>query len=506
MPNSDGANMQTFLELLKEFRKNDFTLSNTPYDSAWVARLKDVDANMSDMALEWICEHQLSDGSWGASFPFYYHDRVVCTLACMIALTYRGKRQSDKNQISAGLAALDEITSGATGRLQLEPSATVGFEMIVPTLITEAERLGLMPKGKELALSRLAKLRETKMSKLQGIKVSRQYTIAHSAEMVGKDRLEMLDPDNLQESNGSVGNSPAATAHFALYVRAGDEKALNYLRPIVTARKGGAPTLTPLELFELNWVMWNFSLTDLYQKDHEIAKVCNIHLDYLEENWKSGQGLGFSSSYSVVDADDTFVGYEVLSKLGRNPELAAVLQYEEENWFRCFHLEANPSIDVNIHVLGALKQAGYDRTHLSVQKALRFIRTSRMNNSYFFDKWNLSPYYTTAHLIISAKGYDDELCKDSVRWILETQQANGSWRSFSQPTAEETAYCIQALTIWQKHTGISYREQIQKAVLWLQGHSEPPYPPLWIGKSLYAPQNLITSSILSALELAKESL
>src|SRR5215212_12234241 len=228
MPNSSGAKMQTFLEVLKDFGKNDLTLSNTPYDSAWVARLKDVDASMSNMALEWICEHQLPDGSWGASFPFYYHDRVVCTLACMIALTYRGRRQSDKNQISAGLAALDQIMWGATGRLQLEPSATVGFEMIVPTLITEAEKLGLMPKGKERALSRLATLRQAKLSKLQGINVSRQYTIAHSAEMVGRDWLEMLDPDHLQESNGSVGNSPAATAHFALYVCPSDEKALNY--------------------------------------------------------------------------------------------------------------------------------------------------------------------------------------------------------------------------------------------------------------------------------------
>ncbi len=498
--------MQTFLELLKDFGKNDLALSNTPYDSAWVARLKDVDADMSNMALEWICEQQLADGSWGASFPFYYHDRVVCTLASMIALTYRGRRRSDKNQINAGLAALDKIMAGATRRLQLEPSATVGFEMIVPTLITEAERLGLMPKAKERALSRLSKLREAKLNKLQGIKVSRHYTIAHSAEMVGKDWLDMLDPDHLQEINGSVGNSPAATAHFALYVRPCDEDALSYLRPIVTARKGGAPTLTPLELFELTWVLWNFSLTSLYQNDSEIAKICNTHLDYLEKNWRPGQGLGFSSSYSVVDADDTFVGYEILSKLGRNPELAAVLQYEEENWFRCFHLEANPSVDVNIHVLGALKQAGYDKSHPSVQKALRFIRSSCIDDRYFADKWNLSPFYTTAHLIISAKGYDDELCKESVQWILDTQQANGSWGFFSRPTAEETAYCIQALTIWQKHTGMSHREQIQKAATWLQNHCEPPYPPLWIGKSLYCPQSLVMSSILSALELVKESL
>jgi hypothetical protein len=51
-----------------------------------------------------------------------------------------------------------------------------------------------------------------------------------------------------------------------------------------------------------------------------------------------------------------------------------------------------------------------------------------------------------------------------------------------------------------------HKEQIQKAAAWLKNHCEPPYPPLWIGKSLYCPQSLVMSSILSALELVKESL
>ena len=32
----------------------------------------------------------------------YYHDRVVCTLAAMIALSYRGHRDHDKVQIESG--------------------------------------------------------------------------------------------------------------------------------------------------------------------------------------------------------------------------------------------------------------------------------------------------------------------------------------------------------------------------------------------------------------------
>lgn len=496
--------METFAELLEKVGTD--TISSTSYDTAWIARLKDVDSELGNRALEWICENQHEDGSWGARFPFYYHDRVVCTLSAMIALTYKGRRQQDKERIRRGLDALDRITAGATQGLQSAPNgATVGFEVITPTLVAEAEQLGIIKQQKERILGRLAHLRELKMKKLQGLKVSRFITVAHSAEMTGKDKLDLLDIDHLQEANGSVGNSPAATAHFALYVKPGEQCALDYLSQIVRAHKGGAPALSPFETFECVWVLWNLSITNLYQTDKAVTNACNVHMDYLERTWKPGQGLSLSTSYSVPDADDTIVAYELLSKFGRKPELEAVLQYEDQNWFRCYHYEANPSIDVNIHALGALKQAGYDKWHPSVQKALGFIRSHRRHGRYWLDKWNLSPYYTATHAIIEASGYDDELCEDSIKWILETQEPDGSWGFFNVPTAEETAYCIQALAIWQRYTGRPCQETIKRASDWLADHCEPPYPPLWIGKSLYCPEILVKSCLLSALALAQES-
>ncbi len=497
--------METFVELLQKVGTGN-NISSTSYDTAWIARLKDINANLGNHALEWVCENQHEDGSWGAVFPYYYHDRVICTLSAMIALTYKGRRQEDKLRIQRGLEALDRITAGATQGLQLDPNgATVGFEVITPTLVAEAEQLGIIKQQKERILGRLARLRELKMRKLQGLKVSRFITVAHSAEMTGKDKLDLLDIEHLQEENGSVGASPAATAHFALYVKPGDQSALNYLSPIVKLRNGGAPTLSPIEIFERIWVLWNLSITNLYQVDKAIADVCDAHLDYLEKRWKPGQGLGFSEFFSPADADDTSVAYEILSKFGRKSDLNAVLQYEENEWFRCFHYEANPSVDVNIHVLGALKQAGCDKSNPSVQKALNFIRSKRLFQRYWLDKWNLSPYYTTAHLTIAASGYDDQLCEESIKWILETQEPDGSWGFFNVPTAEETAYCIQALVVWQRHAGGSFQERIKRARHWLLENCELPYPPLWIDKSLYCPEILVKSCILSALTLAQES-
>jgi halimadienyl-diphosphate synthase len=491
--------------LLKEIGPG--RMSSTAYDTAWVARLKDISQDLSYHALDWLCENQHNDGSWGAEFPFYYHDRIVCTLSAMIALTYRGRRQRDKTQIQNGQEALERITSGATQGLQSGPNgATVGFELITPTLVAEAERLGIIkPQGRERILSRLAELRAAKMKNLRGLNISRHITIAHSAEMAGEDHLEVLDTENLQERNGSVACSPSATAYFAIYVKPGDSQALNYLFPIINSHNGGAPTLAPIEIFERIWALWNISHTNLYHENKEIASLCNTHLDYLEKNWKRGYGLGFSKNFSLPDADDTSVAFEILSKFGRNPEPDAILQYEEAEWFRCFHHEANPSTDVNIHVLGALKWAGFDNSHPSIQKSLRFIRSTRISNKYWLDKWHLSAYYTTSHLIISAKGYDDQLCEESIKWILDTQQPDGSWGFFNRSTAEETAYCIQALAIWQKHTGKSLSSPIKQAGFWLSGNHRPPYPPLWIDKSLYCPETLVKSCILSALTLATES-
>ena len=56
---------------------------SSAYDTAWIARLVDWDESISRQALNWLREHQLPDGSWGASQFSYFHDRLICTLAAI---------------------------------------------------------------------------------------------------------------------------------------------------------------------------------------------------------------------------------------------------------------------------------------------------------------------------------------------------------------------------------------------------------------------------------------
>ncbi len=491
--------MPNFQALIKKLGTG--FVSHTAYDAAWVARLIDFDSDLSNHALEWLSTHQLPDGSWGVERPEYYHDRIMCTLGAMIALTHRGRRTRDKAQVEKGLQALGRMTDNATRELTADIyPATVGFEVIVPTLVHHAEELGIIKQQGDRILGKLSMLRKAKMKKLEGIRISRLTTIAHSAEMAGTDNLSLFDVDNLQEKNGSVSNNPAATAYFAMYVKPGDENALNYLRK-VSSINGGIPSFAPFDILERAWVLWNISLTDAIN-DPEIKGLCIPHVNYLKEQWKSGEGVGFSAEYSLADGDDTSVVQKILMDFGHPVDTTALHKYEEPEWFRCYHLEVNPSIDVNIHFLGVFKQLGYEKSHPTIIKILKFLRSKQDLSGFWFDKWHTSPYYTTAHAVMACCGYDDGAGEKAINWILKSQRKDGSWGFYSFPTAEETAYCIQALHAWQTSGKQVPKNSIHLARTWLEEHAHDPLTPMWIDKSLYCPELIVKSAILSAIQLA----
>lgn len=473
-------------------------MASTAYDTAWAARLGEVDWNLSNHALSWLVENQLPDGSWGAPAPMYYHDRVLCTLAAMIALSYRGHRVHDKVQIENGRNALERIVGGATQGLQSDPNgATVGFEMIAPTLAAEAEKLGIIKHQGSRILGRLSKQRAKKLSYLKDSMISRHVTIAFSAEMAGTDGKHMLDIKNLQESNGSVGVSPSATAYFATYIKRGDEASLNYLRNIIKP-DGGMPNVAPFDVFEIAWTLWNLSFIPDLKKNGKLQP----HLDFLSQAWQPKRGVGFAAGYSVKDSDDTGLVYDTLLRFGIEKDLASVLIYEEKDHFRCFDLEANPSISANIHVLSALGQAGLDRKNSSVHKVIRFLQKARGHNLFWLDKWHSSPYYATSHAIMACAGLANEVVEESIAWILKSQNADGSWGAYLS-TAEETAYAIQALWVWNEKVARIPKAALKNGARWLKEHMNPPYPPLWIGKCLYNPSLVIRSAVISALALAQ---
>jgi halimadienyl-diphosphate synthase len=105
--------------------------------------------------------------------------------------------------------------------------------------------------------------------------------------------------------------------------------------------------------------------------------------------------------------------------------------------------------------------------------------------------------------VITAAGYADELLDNAVYWLIETQNEDGSW-GFYIPTAEETAYCLQALVIWKRSGHPVPDGVLERGAAWLLAHMDDPLPPLWIGKCLYCPVYVVRSAVLSALMLVAQ--
>ncbi|KAK4269648.1 hypothetical protein QN277_022778 [Acacia crassicarpa] len=65
-------------------------ISVSAYDTAMVALVEDVNGSGAPQfpeSLKWIIDNQLPDGSWGDACKFLSYDRLLCTLASVIALT-----------------------------------------------------------------------------------------------------------------------------------------------------------------------------------------------------------------------------------------------------------------------------------------------------------------------------------------------------------------------------------------------------------------------------------
>ncbi len=498
-------------------------ISSAAYDTAWFARLIELDQSMGEQALAWLRENQHPNGCWGSEAVPYNHDRVICTLSAMTALAISGNERDKKRILRARLGldvALRSLQADIAG-------ATVGFEMIVPLLLDTAYELGAIQRksDKDLTLAYryvqnydnpgvdalrridiianyLIQGKEKKIATLPDGVLNRYVTAAFSAEMVGQSAINLLDIENIQEANGSVGCSPSATAYFALQVRPGDKAAINYLRDVAhqqgLGQGGGIPEMMPFNVFEIAWSLWHLSLID--SLDDEIKILCEPHLDFLEDTWKPERGVGFAAEFTPTDGDDTSIAFEALSRFGRTMDVDALLSYETNDHFRCYNLESNSSVGANIHILGALREAGFETQNPAVQKIYKFLLRHRVLSAFWADKWHTSPYYVTAHAVTVSAGYLDSLVSNSVDWIIETQRPDGAWGYYG-PTAEETAHCLRAVFTWQQHGGQIPKDILKRGLGWLSENSEPPYEPLWISKCLYTPELIVRSAVLSALAL-----
>jgi halimadienyl-diphosphate synthase len=459
------------------------------YDTAWIAKVplnKASNKPLFPQTLLWLYTNQKEDGSWGSSIE-YFHDRIISTLAAIITLANTHHSDKFQENIKKGEAYIWYNIKN----LKNKEHETVAFELLFPSLMNDAEELKLnLPFHEKLYHEE----REKKLILGYGDLISkRPSTITYSMEHLGKN-FQFDNLTSIQGANGSIGNSPAATAY--ILCQDYDQWAYNYIQKVLKYNYDTSMGLYPFEIFEQSWILDNFQVSKIPIKNHY-----KHILSYLKENW-SNEGISMSKTYPSKDLDDTAVVFKILSSNNTKLDPSVFTQYFHEDHFKCYKSERNPSMVVQVRVLDAVKSTNhFEFKDEFIDKILSYLRKNRFQNGFWKDKWNISPHYMTNLALRAIGDLDSDLASRSIDWFINTQNPNGSWGYFNG-TVEETAYAVQALTNYHSTVEKIDTEIIAKGAKYLMdNYDDENYPELWIGKGLYAPRNIIKSSLISALYL-----
>lgn len=473
------------VELLKTLGNG--RISVAAYDTAWVARLsKRYPGRGFEKTLEWLRRHQNEDGTWGAPL-LHYHDRFASTLAAIVALREVGEGTRDERRVKRGEAALWKLVS----RLGRDDSDTVGFPIIVAALVEDAAELGLDVPRPPIRYAESYKRKVQKLLELPE-RDWRGSSLSYSLEGL---MSAVREGDEVLEQGVSVAGSPAATAAY-LFTNA-NEIALQSLLNLIQD-DGGIPAILTIENFEITWVL--YQLMSVRAIDREMPEVKAL-LAHLWSHWSNETGLSYSTYLRAKDLDLTSCGF-ILLRWGGYPASADVFNYYEmEDHFFTYPGETNPSPSAHLRLLLALQTCpDHPKQPSWRQKVIKAMRNFDENGSYWWDKWHTSPYYVSDLAVRALHRLDPELSASRVKWILKTQNDDGGWGYLDQSTPEETAYCLDALLLWDRMVEQVDPVIITQAAEFLSPHrKDQDYTPLWIAKSLYAPDNMVKSSIWSAL-------
>jgi halimadienyl-diphosphate synthase len=464
-------------------------ISPAAYDTAFVARLRD-DVDSDRLAypqtLAWLLRSQNPDGSFGTALPVP-KEKLLSTLSVLLSIADLPISLQDGAAHRARAHALRYLYE-ETANWQTGPD-TAGFEIILPALLEEARSRELpLPYERFMGISAQ---RDAKIGHIPPRLVYNVTTpLLHSLEYLG-GRLDVEAARAKLSPNGSFANSPSATAYFLGKTR--DEQANEYIARLVRNRADGSlPTVEPFEVFEIAWVLYNLARAD--QRPREAQPLVRYLAQALTDD-----GVGVSKEGLRPDADDTALTLIALHNYGYPITAGPLRPFEGVNFFFTFPLERDPSVTANAHVLEVLQAVPpFPRQHLIQQKVVRYLRDARVDGDHWVDKWHISPFYATAHAVSALLATAPDLCQPAFTWLRNAQREDGSWGAFSKGTPEETAYAVQALMLAPAELQAELAGTFARAAAYLNESEGQPVTPMWVGKTLYGPNEVIRSAVISA--------
>ncbi|CAK9151076.1 unnamed protein product [Ilex paraguariensis] len=212
---------------------DDGEISISAYDTAWVGLVEDINGSgvpQFPSTLQWIANNQLPDNHPSMTFSAY--DRIISTLACVVALK---KWKIHPQQSEKGLSFLKENIC----KLEVEKAKhmPIGFEVAFPSLIDIARNFGIRvpddsPVFREIYARRNLKLTRIPKEILHAVPTTLLYSLE------GMPNLEWEKLLRLQCLDGSFLFSPASTATALMETK--DDKCLRYISKAVEKFNGGA--------------------------------------------------------------------------------------------------------------------------------------------------------------------------------------------------------------------------------------------------------------------------
>jgi hypothetical protein len=492
-----GSKMKLHSNLHNELGQSGL-ISPEAYSTAWVAMVPDKnDLNRPawPQAVEYLRMHQLEDGGWGESSVCFAHERLISTLAAILAFSV-WQNPEDDHYISGGVKAIH----GYVDQLAFEREEPIGFELLLPALLEKLEPYNLnLPI--QLWSDELKRITAKKMSLIGRLEIdyAQPRTWWFSMEILPDDRLVEID-ERILDRFGSIATSTATTAAYlrALRLHGRDSaQATAFLNHVLKLGKGGVGFCWPVEIFELTWVLDSFRRAGFSPTDREIAPL----VKELARNYEMPPaGLSWSRVFPVNDSDNTATGYAVLRWAGYKPCDQPLLKFWDTNYFFTYLDERTPSVSANVHALMALRHnlASYEHKQLAI-RVTQWLRDQFERHNQLNDKWHISPLYVTSRAISSLAGWDDELAQRCVDYVLEKQDINGGWGSGVNPNMEETSFAVLGL-VAAAQAGLA----VDGASLKLADHFirhnnlHRPSARLWIGKTLYQPIGVTMGTVYAA--------
>ncbi|CAN8247985.1 unnamed protein product [Cochlearia groenlandica] len=333
--NNDIIGIEETVKSVKSILKNlsDGEITISAYDTAWVALIDAGDKTPAfPSAVKWIAGNQLSDGSWGDANLFSYHDRLINTLACVVALKYWNLFP---HQCQKGI----NFFRGNIGKLEEEDDEhmPIGFEVAFPSLLEIAQSINIDVPYDSPVLKDIYAKKELKLTKIpRDIMHKMPTTLLHSLE--GMRDLDWDKLLKLQCKDGSFLHSPSSTA-FA-FMKTRDNNCLSYLRNAVKRFNGGVPNVFPVDLFEHIWIVDRLQRLGISRYFEKEIKEC---LDYVHRYW-TDKGICWARCSHVQDIDDTAMAFRLLRLHGYQVSADVFKNFEKEGEFFCFVGQSNQAV------------------------------------------------------------------------------------------------------------------------------------------------------------------